>query len=489
MSQRRKGLSLTYKLVIIILILTLFPLILMAFSSYSTFSSVEQTFDSATEDIQSSAAEQTAATKATTINQTRESLIAVLKENLQAKRDNKIDKYSSILAGVERDADITAAYIEENWDHLETSRHPEFEGVVWAGPENTDTKRSDYATQIGKLSQVGVLLERMDRENDLTSLTYFGTRDNNVVISQDIEDTLVSIPSGFSNVERPWYVGARDTGETVWTNTYVDANTNELVTTVASPVYTDNDLLGVVGFDVTMGVLSNDVLETDPGFAFLLDSSGEAIVYPGMKAPNKTVYAQRTFSGTNFLEDNVSDELQTLAQAMVNGEKGLQEVTIEGRQSFVAYGPLEENDWSVGVAVPVEEVTQPVTTIETDLGNRMDMLNQNIEDETQIVQASLDQALQNTLYRYSLLFLLIIVIIVGLGIYVSNQITQPLIELHEKAEAISKGGISDEVDITTGDEIEALGDSFNRIMRTIKILQRRDAPHADIQTTDEGNSQ
>ncbi len=454
----------------------------MAFSSYSTFTSIEMTFEEATEDIKTSANDQTTATKATAINRTRNSLVSVLEENLQSKRDNKIDKYSSILTGVKREAVIVGEYVEENWNQFDTGqRHPNFNGLVWAGPENTDTKQAAYADQITKLSHVGALLEQMDQGNDLTSLTYFGTHDNNVAISKDITSTLASIPSGFSNVDRPWYVGAEEAGETVWTNTYVDANTHDLVTTVASPVYENEEsLLGVVGFDVTMGVLSDDILETDPGFAFLLDPSGEAIVYPGMKAPNKTVYAQRTFNGTNFLEDNVSEELETLAQNMISGEKGLQEVTIEGRRSFVAYGPLEQNDWSVGVAVPIEEITQPVTAIEADLGDRLDSLNQNIESKTSTVQASLDSALETTFYRYFLMFLLILFVIISLGIYVSNQITWPIIQLHKKAEAISKGGIEDEVDISTGDEIEDLADSFNRIMRTIKILQRRDAPNTDM---------
>jgi HAMP domain-containing protein len=479
----RKGRSLTYKFVIIILILTLVPAFLMVFSSLSTFNEIEGTIESAMTDIKVTAMDQTTNTKTTAIKRTKATILDVLKTDLKRTREDKIDKYSQTLTAVQLEANTTADYIERAWLHLDGGHFdPVFSGGVWAGPLNNGTKRASYRDQVNKLSHVGVFLEHMDRGNQHTSLTYFGTRDNNVVTSRNITGTLEQIPSGFSNVERPWYIGARDAGETVWTNTYVDANTNELVTTVASPVYQDERLLGVVGFDVTLGVLTNDILETDPGFAFLLDSSGEAIVYPGMSAPNKTVYAQRTFNGTNFLEDNVSDELRELAANMVAGRKGLTTVTIEGKESYVAYGPLEASDWSVGVAVPVEETVKPVDAIEQDLRYQLDTLNKNIDDKTSLVQTKLDSAIRTTIYRYFLLFLLIIMIIASLGVYVSRKITQPIIRLHEKAESISKGGIEKEVAVDTGDEIEELADSFNRIMRTIKILQQRDAPSHNIDT-------
>lgn len=486
MRQRsRKGLSLTYKLTIILLVLTLVPMTLVAVSSLNTFSSIDNTVSSAIEDIKDTAIDESRQTKTAAISQTKENVVEILKNNLKTRRDERIDKYSEILESVKRDAEIVAAYTEKNWEHIDGSTYSStFEGMVWAGPNNTDAKRQNYRTQINKLSRVGELLEQMDDGNALTSLTYFGTRDDNVVTSKDIESALESIPTGFSNTERPWYVAVRDKKQTVWTNSYVDANTKNLVTTVASPVQPGDEFLGVIGFDVTLGVLSNDILETDPGFSFLLDSSGEAIIYPGMKAPNKTVYAERTFRGTNFLEDNVSEGLRLLAEEMVAGEKGIREVTIEGKRSFVAYGPLQQNDWSVAVAVPVEETLAPITGIEENLGDRLDVMAQQIESKADYVKDGLYTTIQGTMYRFLLLFGFFILIVIGSGVYVSRRVTNPLIELQEKAESISKGGIAKEVEIHTGDEIEQLAHSFNRIMRTIKILQRRDAPPGEEYVTD-----
>lgn len=478
--QRRKGISLTYKLMAFVIVLALVPAVFMSLSSINTYDSIENTVFSSIEEIKAISVNESQHAKSRAISRAKNTMLDVVKSNLRTTRDDKIDKYSKILDSIEKQAEIVAGYTEDNWQYIEDeSPATQFDGMVWAGPFNTDQKRQEHRRQLNKLSRVGLLLENMDEQESLTSLTYFGTRDNNVVTSRNISDSLRQIPSGFSNTERPWYSLATQNDQTVWTNTYVDANTHNLVTTAAVPVYQNNEILGVVGFDITLGILSNDILETDPGFAFLLDSEGEAIVYPGMKAPNKTVYAERTFNGTNFLEDDTSPELRSLAEAMVNGSEGIKKVPIEGKDSYVAYGPLEANDWSVGVAIPVEETVGPLNEVEQDLGARLDGMGEKIESEATVVKAEVNTAIQDAIQEYVLLLSVLLVVIIGSGVYFSREITDPIIQLHEKAESISKGGIGKEVEIHTGDEIEELADSFNRVIRTIKILQKRDAPNAD----------
>lgn len=436
-----RDISLTYKLLLFVLIAAILPVVLMSISSFTTYNAIQ-------DDVTSS------------IDEVKRIAVSDLEKNLKSTRDDKIDKYSKILNGIEKQAETAALYTETNWEHFDgNTSAAAFNGMVWAGPYNDQAKRTAYRGQINRLSHVGVLLQQMDAAENFTSLVYFGTPANNVVTSKNITGTLEELEDGFSNVERPWYQRADEERRTVWTNTYVDAHTHELTTTVAAPATSDGDLIGVVGADVTLGVLSDDILETDPGFAFLLDSDGETIVYPGMRAPEKTVFAERTFNGTNFLEDDAPDELRMLAQDMVDGKRGIREVTIEGEETFVAYGPLETNDWSVGIAVPVAETTEQVRALEEDV--------------------DIDENIRNAMYEYAALLILMLLIVTGTGLYFSHHITQPIIDLHEKAESISKGGIGDEVDINTGDEIEDLADSFNRVIRTIKILQQRDAPTAD----------
>lgn len=475
----RKGISLTYKLLGFVLILALVPTVFVAVSSLSTYNDIQSEFSESFDGIRSTALQESGKAKTTAISQTRENLITMLQDNLQRARDDKIDKYSVILNTVESDARTLATYIEEDWEKADNAGDSEFSGMIWAGPNNTQSARSQHDTQIDKMLHIGTMLETVHTQNQYASLVYFGTSNDVVATSKNITDIIESIKP-FTPSERPWYQKAKAEQDTVWTNTYIDANSRELTTTVASPVFDGDELLGVIGIDVTLGTLTEDILQADPGFAFLLDSSGEAIVFPGMKARNKTVYAERTFDGTNLLEDdNTSSELQQLAQDMVNGEKGVRKVSIEERKSYVAYGPLETNDWSVGIAIPVSEMTAPADRIEANISTRLDQMADRIDAQGEMSQGRIEYSIRDTMYQYATLFVLLTILVIWSGFYFSRHITAPIMELHEKAEAISKGGIGDELDIHTGDEIEELADSFNRIIRTIKILQKRDAPHTD----------
>jgi len=294
-----------------------------------------------------------------------------------------------------------------------------------------------------------------------------------VVGSSNVTAGLASIKP-FEPVERPWYVQARDDG-TGWTNTYVDVNTGNLTTTVAVPVYRNGDLFGVVGHDVYLDTIKEDILDIEPGFAFLLNAEGETVVFPGMEAPNKTVFAERTFEGVN-LRQAESAELRDLAGKMVAGQKGVSTITIEGKESFVAYGPVEEVGWSLGMVVPVEEATGSVQKIEEDINTQIGGMVEQMENATARSKEDVDAEIREERYKLLAVLALMIVGIVLVARYFAGSITQPIVELKEKAELISKGGIGEELKVSTGDEIEDLANSFNRVMRTIKILQKRDVP-------------
>lgn len=477
-SRNRSGMSLTYKLLVIMLVLTLIPTTLVALSSLNTFTTIDETVFESIDDIKDTAIDEAEQTKAAAISQTTDSLTDIMTDDLEMRRDDKLDKYSAMLESVEQEAEVVSGYAETNWGQFEdTTPSPTFDGLAWAGPENTADTRQNQQPELHRLSHLGDLLEELDNSNELTSLTYFGTPNNNVVISQDIEETLEA-GDGFNAIERPWYEEVSQTGETEWITSYVDANTGELVLTVSAPAYLDGELIGISGIDLQLDTVMEDILETDPGFAFMLDETGEAVVYPGMQASEDTTYAEETFRGTNFIEDDVSDDMEQLAESMVGGETGMEEVDIEGQASFVAYGPLEENNWSVGVAVPVEDTLAPIHDIESDLQDRLTLMSGQIEDKSDDVMEDISDTTQQTIYRYSILFILLIIVVIGSGVYISRHVTRPIIELQEKAESISKGGIGKELDIHTGDELEELGDSFNRVIRTIKILQERDSPQA-----------
>ena len=67
---------------------------------------------------------------------------------------------------------------------------------------------------------------------------------------------------GYDPRHRPWYWQCEQARKTIVTPPYIDATTDELVITVASPVYdkSTNKLLAVIGYDVSIARLANLIL-------------------------------------------------------------------------------------------------------------------------------------------------------------------------------------------------------------------------------------
>ncbi len=64
---------------------------------------------------------------------------------------------------------------------------------------------------------------------------------------------------------RPWYKDANAAGKQIITEAYQDAITNALLVTIAEPVMKNGKFIGVVGADVLIDQLINDVISLDAG--------------------------------------------------------------------------------------------------------------------------------------------------------------------------------------------------------------------------------
>ncbi len=83
---------------------------------------------------------------------------------------------------------------------------------------------------------------------------------------------------------RPWYIDANGAGRQIITTAYQDAITKALLVTIAEPVRSNGELVGVVGADVLIDQLINDVISLDAGknaYAMLIDTQdGTFLAHP-----------------------------------------------------------------------------------------------------------------------------------------------------------------------------------------------------------------
>ncbi|AIW19032.1 methyl-accepting chemotaxis protein [Vibrio coralliilyticus] len=92
---------------------------------------------------------------------------------------------------------------------------------------------------------------------------------------------------------RPWYKDANAAGRQIITTAYKDAITNALLVTIAEPVRSNGKLVGVVGADVLIDQLIDDVINLDAGenaYAMLIDTQdGTFLAHPNKDLSLKPV--------------------------------------------------------------------------------------------------------------------------------------------------------------------------------------------------------
>lgn len=164
------------------------------------------------------------------------------------------------------------------------------------------------------------------------------------------------IPEGYDPVQRGWYQQASEVKATIVTDPYWDVLTNQMCTTIASPVYIDGELAAVVGLDVTLSTvtdLTGSINYADGVYGFLVDSSGQYVAHK-----NKEYEPS---------EDNaviVTDIMPGL-QGLMSGDGG--EVVklndYDGVKSYFAASVIEGSGWKLGVVVPASNVLKSLTAM------------------------------------------------------------------------------------------------------------------------------
>ncbi|WP_390903541.1 methyl-accepting chemotaxis protein [Vibrio paucivorans] len=125
--------------------------------------------------------------------------------------------------------------------------------------------------------------------------------------------------------QRPWYIDADKAGSQIITTAYKDAITGALLVTIAEPVRQNGKYIGVVGADVLIDQLINDVISLKVGknaYSMLIDTQdGTFLAHPDKNFSLKPI---------NSLSESLTiDRIQSAADAdrietfVVGGEKKL----------------------------------------------------------------------------------------------------------------------------------------------------------------------
>lgn len=93
------------------------------------------------------------------------------------------------------------------------------------------------------------------------------------------------------------------------------------------------------------------------GYAFIIDKEGTIIAHKDFS---------KVFYGTNLLS-TANDNLVQIASHMVKGESGKGLFTDNKQQWNIAYAPIKTTEWSIGIAVPSDEIYERSTHLKNSL--------------------------------------------------------------------------------------------------------------------------
>ena len=249
----------------------------------------------------------------------------------------------------------------------------------------------------------------------------------------------------FDPRDRPWYKAGQGVKTQTWTSIYIDFKTLNLVGTRARRVNGANgEFEGVVATDLSLQHL-NDFLKTLPltknGVAFITEPDGNLIATsrgPHLGKPDSTTNTNTRLNAAESQDAVIVATYKAVRELMSAGGSRPELFNNAQTGSFVGpdgvvqagYARLRDQaglDWIVAVAVPRQDFMQKVT---------------------------------NNVQRTVLLALLACAVIVGIGMFVLNQIAGDLRQLAVAANGLGDGIVDAKIPVERNDEIGALAKSF-----------------------------
>ncbi len=323
--------------------------------------------------------------------------------------------------------------------------------VIFYAPGTRNTVSAEEVNAAGMMDQIFIPIYSADER---ISAVYVGTESGVTFIYPWTS----GLNASFDPRLRSWFVDAKKNGGITWSKPYVDLLGHGLMMTCSRPVYDSRTgRTWVIGADVTIDTINQNIIGTqvgDRGYAMLIDESGNIITRPGLSAGDQRW--DESFNTENLLKSN-NTGLVEVTRRMTAGDTGIARVAFDDGDRFIAYAPVTGVNWSVGVVMPVDEVTAPAR-----------LTRQQIENDTLDAAAHMTSQQEIMKTVFIAIFFVLLAAVIILTIIFSRFLTEPLTKLQKGAEAVGHGDLDYRVDVNTRDEFGSLARAFNTMASDLK---------------------
>ncbi|MBD5543816.1 MAG: methyl-accepting chemotaxis protein [Lachnospiraceae bacterium] len=240
------------------------------------------------------------------------------------------------------------------------------------------------------------------------------------------------VPDGTTDfTKRDWYAGACETDDLYFSTPYLDADSGRLVITISTKVMNGDTLMGVLATDIfvdTLIEIVNGQQTVENSYLFIVDSKNGIVNHP------------------NEAYGYVEDEPISLSDV----EGGLYD-------SLIAFLDSPE--------------TSPVSIKDYDGTSRSFFAHRVDSCGWHVVAAISNQVMNQSRSSIMMGFLIALVISIALGsiitVVMASRIVKPISLL---SATIASGDFSKDVPVTSRDEIGALAQGFNGLMKKMRAL-------------------
>ena len=196
-----------------------------------------------------------------------------------------------------------------------------------------------------------IVTAESDGRDELLNL-YYGTEEKEFLQT----DPNALPPEGYDPTARGWYKAAKAAGTTIVTDPYMDVLIGGMCITIASPVYRDGELAGVLGADYTLGYIEGilNSIPYDPGeYGFLADSSGNYVLHENpdfLPGEDTAVAVSNVMPGISSLISNP-------------GSTAVMTKDYNGEPNYFVTSRIEGCNWLLGLASPKKNVSAGIYSL------------------------------------------------------------------------------------------------------------------------------
>ena len=400
----------------------------------------------------------------------QEAIVSISEETMTAVLDSSMVRSTALrayiaddlFADVQTDVLTLKAFAEELFSHAD-----QFEPHPFSPPlEENDGTPSVYvlhepgvnpqtSQMLGLTANMSEILLASFNASDKLSGCFVGTADGNLLAVNDRSGSCLDSDGSPMTIDvrnRPWYVQAAEAGEPVFTGVEIDSYTGIATIECAAPVYSNGELVAVVGADIFLTSISDYVRDTatEGGFMCVINQDGEVLFSPQQTGVFRVVQSD----GAYDLRQSDNRELADFVSLALTEKTGLTELNIDGTDYYLTGAPMETLGWTV-ISVVEKEITDQPTAA---------MLAQYEKTSADALSAY-EFGAKRSAITFIILTITIVLLAIVAALFVAERIVRPLERMTERINTLNDDDRVFEMEdiYRTDDEIEILAESFAAI--------------------------